>query len=85
MTTNKKPQPLRFPPDLIDWLNAYAKATGKSKNAVVQELLESLRAQYPLISTRPGPNPFPAQQVRRGSTPELPVFVCFAPKPFTSE
>ena len=73
--------PLRFPPGLIDWLNDHAKEVGKSKNSVVQELVEALRDGRLVVTSVAGSNPFPAQQIRLGSTPELPALVCFTPQP----
>jgi len=71
---------IRLPPDLLGWLAAHCEEEARTKTDVVQELLEAKR-EGRLLLRPPGPDPFPAEAVAAGTTPDHPILIGFPPEP----
>lgn len=76
---NRKQYNMKFPPDLIKWVDGYAAQCHTNRTAVVEDLLQALRDGRIRTVPRAGMNPFPHDQVRAGETPEYPALISFPP------
>lgn len=78
--TKKEQFNVRLPPDLLGWLTTHCDVEGRTKTDVVQELLEAKR-EGRLHLRPPGPDPFPAEAVPAGTSPDHPLLIGFPPEP----
>ena len=68
----KKVTTFRLEPGLLAWLAKYAEEHGKTRNFIVEELLEALHEGRLTVRPRSGLNPFPAEEVEEWLTPQFP-------------
>jgi hypothetical protein len=73
----KKVTTFRLEPALLAWVTKYAEQHGKTRNSIVEELLEALHEGRLSVRPRSGPNPFPAEEVEAGTTPEYPLQIAW--------
>lgn len=63
MAENRQMTTIRLPPDLLEWAGEYAAAHRMSRTRLIEELLTALRENRLVVQPRPGPNPFPADEL----------------------
>lgn len=71
---------IRLHPDVLSWATAYAAGYGWTRTRLIEEMLVALREGRLDVHPRAGCDPFPANTVEPGSTPEHPAHIVFITK-----